>query len=151
MNSKNFDAVRDFLVQRELKFQADEKGKTIRFGMNIPGKVRNVKLLIDFSYDDCYIVICFLPNNAPEQSYPDTLRLINRINYGAKFGNFELDEEDGEIRYRMTVDCEGIAPSCEMIEKSIFIPISMLKNYGEHMIDIIMGYKTYEQIKAFLG
>ena len=149
-NLQNFNAVKEFLDQHGFVYGADEAKETIRMGINIPGKLRNVKLHIDFAYEDCYIVVCFLPNNAPEQRYSDVLRLFNYINFGAKYGNFEMDEEDGEIRYRMTVDCEGITPSSKMIEKSIYIPASMLKKYGEYMIDIIMEYKTYEDVRKVL-
>ena len=147
---QNYNAVKTFLDQHDLKYRANEEEGTIRLGINIPGKVRNVKVYIDFAYEDCYIVVCFLPNNAPEQCYSEILRFINYINFGAKFGSFELDEEDGEIRFRMTVDCEDITPSSKMIEKSIFIPATMLKNYGEYMIDIIMEYKTYEDVRKSL-
>ncbi len=149
-NLQNYNAVKAFLDQHEFKYRADEEEGTIRLGINIPGKIRNVKVHIDFSYEDCYIVVCFLPNNAPEQNYSEILRFINYINFGAKFGSFELDERDGEIRYRMTVDCEDITPSNKMIEKSIYIPATMLKKYGEHMIDIIMEYKTFEDIAKHL-
>ena len=71
---------------------------------------------------------------------------MNYINFGAKYGSFEMDEEDGEIQYRMTVDCEDITPSSAMIEKSIYIPASMMKNFGEHMVDIIMEYRTAEDV-----
>ena len=145
-NLQNYNAVKAFLDEHDFKYQADEDEGTIRMGINIPGKVRNVKIHIDFAYEDCYIVMCFFPNKAPEQSYPDILRFINQINYSARFGSFEMDEEDGEIRYRMTVDCEDITPSSKMIEKSIYIPATMLKNYGESIVDIIMEYKTYEDI-----
>lgn len=149
-NLQNYNAVKAFLDQQEFKYRADEEEGVISMGINIPGKVRNVKVHIDFSYEDCYIVVCFLPNNAPEQNYSEILRFINYINFRAKFGNFELDERDGEIRYRMTVDCEDITPSNKMIEKSIYIPATMLKKYGEHMIDIIMEYKTFEDIVKHL-
>ncbi len=149
-NLQNYNAVKAYLDEHEFKYRANDDEGSIRLGINIPGKVRNVKLHIDFAYEDCYIVVCFLPNNAPEQSYSEILRFINYINFGAKFGSFELDEEDGEIRFRMTVDCEGITPSNKMIEKSIYIPATMLKNYGGYMIDIIMEYKSYEDVRKSL-
>mgnify|MGYP004595962195 CR=1 FL=1 len=149
-NLQNYNAVKAFLDQHDFKYTADGKKGIICMGINIPGKVRNVKAYIDFAYEDCYIVVCFLPNNAPKQRYSDILHFINYINYNAKFGSFEMDEEDGEIRYRMTVDCEDIMPSSKMIEKSIYIPATMLKKYGEYMIDIIMEYKTYEDVRRVL-
>lgn len=145
-NLQNYQAIKAVLDQHNLNYQADEEEGTIRMGINIPGKVRSVKVHVDCSYDDCYIVVCLLSPKAPKKCYSDILRFVNFINYGAKYGNFELDEKDGEIRYRMTVGCEDITPSSKMIEKSIFIPPTMLKIYGEYLIDMIMEYKTSQEI-----
>ena len=79
------------------------------------------------------------------------LRLLNYINFTSKFGNFEMDEYDGEVRYRMSVDCEGQLPSSDMVKKSIFIPLKMIQDYGEKLIDIMMGYKTFDTIKEELS
>lgn len=142
-----FDRIKTVIEDNNWKYKFDEKKEHIQLGFNIEGKVRNIRLLMDLSYDDSYMVVCAFPLNADEQYYGHILRLINSINYKVKYGNFELDENDGEIRYRMTVDCEGITPSKEMIEKSIIIPITMIKRYGEYLIEVMMGYKTFEEIR----
>lgn len=149
-NSQIYDTIKKFLDENDWKYRFDEEKGRILIGINLPGKVRNVRAIVDISYEDSYIVVCALPINAGEQCYAPILRLINYINFGAKFGNYEMDESDGEIRYRITVDCEGITPSDKMIEKSILIPAKMIKDYGEYMIDIIMGYKTFEGVIAEL-
>lgn len=143
--------VQDFLNKNDLKYRYDEEENKIFVGFNISGKIRNVKILVDFNYDDCYVVICPLSINAAEESYPDLLRLLNYINFTSRFGNFEMDEYDGEVRYRMSVDCEGQLPSSGMVKKSIFIPLKMIQDYGEKLIDIMMGYKTFDTIKEELS
>lgn len=47
---------------------------------------------------------------------------ICRANYGLNCGNFELDYNDGEIRYKCYVSCEGDAvPTVEIIRESFFV------------------------------
>jgi len=36
--------------------------------------------------------------------------LLTRANYGMLIGNFELDLDDGEIRYKTSIDMEGLVP-----------------------------------------
>ena len=139
--------IKFFLDENNWEYTFDDKKEILQLVFNIAGKVRSIKLIMDLSYDDSFIVMCTFPMNADKQSITPILRLINLINYNVKYGNFELDENDGEIRYRMTVDCEGITPSDEMIEKSIVLPAAMIRDYGEYLIEIIMGYKTFEEIR----
>ena len=42
----------------------------------------------------------------PKQQ-PDAAELINRVNFGLRIGNFEMDVEDGVLQYRTSIDIEG--------------------------------------------
>jgi len=46
----------------------------------------------------------------PKQQ-PDAAELINRVNFGLRIGNFEMDVEDGVLQYRTSIDIEG-EPQC---------------------------------------
>ncbi|MBR2490386.1 MAG: YbjN domain-containing protein [Ruminiclostridium sp.] len=144
------EKVKSVLDENEWKYQFNEETKHLRAKFNITGKIRNVQILMDLSYDDSVVVVCVFPINAEEKYYVDVLRLINFINYNSKYGNYELDEEDGEVRFRLTVDLEGIIPSTEMVEKCVIIPIHMMQKYGEDLIAVVMGYKKFEEVREKL-
>ena len=62
-----------------------------------------------------------------------------RANYGLKNGCFELDYDDGEIRYRSFVDCGGQIPTKAVIRRSICVPTAMLHRYAPGILDIVFG------------
>ena len=138
--------VQEFMDKQEWKYTYDEENKALIAGFSFAGKIRRVKLFVDFNYDDCYLVTCPLPMNASEEAYTEVMRLMNRINYSSKFGNFEMDEDDGEIRYRLAVDIDRDCISEEIIEKSIKIPLAMVRRHSEDLIAVMMGHKTYEEV-----
>ncbi len=51
---------------------------------------------------------CRTTINAPEEKRAALSEFMTRANYGMVIGNFELDLNDGEIRYKVSVDVEGI-------------------------------------------
>ena len=44
----------------------------------------------------------------PEEMRVPMAEFLTRANYGLRIGNFEMDFEDGEVRYKSSVDFEGI-------------------------------------------
>ena len=65
-----------------------------------------------------------------------------------KLGSFELDHSDGEIRYKMYVDCGDdcdCMPSESVIRRSIEMPASMLEIYGDGLMRVLLGVATPEE------
>lgn len=49
----------------------------------------------------------YCPVKAPEDKRPILADFLTRANYGLYIGNFEMDFNDGEIRYKTSLDVEG--------------------------------------------
>ena len=49
-----------------------------------------------------------IPVTAPEGRRIAVAELLTRANYGMLIGNFELDLDDDEIRYKTSIDMEGV-------------------------------------------
>lgn len=64
---------------------------------------------------------------------------ITRVNYGMKNGNFEMDYRDGEIRYKVYVDCEESLPDDVVIKNGIFVISSVFRRYANGITGIIFG------------
>ena len=54
-------------------------------------------------------------------------------------GNFEVDFDDGEIRFKVHVLCKAITPTAAMIKRSIYCPATMFDHYGSGIVDIIFN------------
>jgi len=141
-----------FLHDDDWKFEFDEEREVIKMGVSLKCKLKNTRVLIDLR-EDKYIAYATVPLNADDDCKAEMTRLLNRINWSMMFGNFEMDERDGEIRFRMPVNCkcDGM-PSRDVIRDSIIIPVLMVQKYGDAIVKVLMGacdWKTaYESTES---
>ncbi len=47
------------------------------------------------------------PLDVPDDRRPEVANLLTRANYALAVGNFELDFDDGEVRFKTVLDVEG--------------------------------------------
>jgi len=59
------------------------------------------------------------PLSVPEGRRPETADFLTRANYGLAVGNFELDFDDGEIRYKTVLEVEGRRISKALVKKLV--------------------------------
>lgn len=64
---------------------------------------------------------------------------IRRANYGLILGGFQYDLRDGEILYRVSVPCQNIIPSHEMIEYGLCISAGMFEEYTPGILGILFA------------
>ena len=75
------------------------------------------------------------------QTVPDARRLeaaeyLHRINYGLLLGNFEMDYDEGEVRFRTSLMAEG-SLSHEVFDRYIQMPAAMLDRYAPGLAAIV--------------
>lgn len=140
--SKNIaEAINCYLNENEWYFSFDEEDGVFQFPVAVQGKIKNVYSFVDVQKDS-YTVLAYVPIGADASDskiMSAMAEFICRANYGLDNGNFELDMDDGEIRYKCFVDCDGILPSSDIIENSIYCPIEMFERYGEGFAGVILG------------
>lgn len=135
------NAVTDFLTEDDWHFSFDEDLGIFRFDLSLKGKLKKVNYIVDIK-DDEYLVYVISPIGADENDpnmMANMAEFICRANYGLKMGNFEVDFDDGEIRFKVHVLCKGITPTAAMIKKSIYCPATMFDHYGSGIVDIIFN------------
>ncbi|HST05674.1 MAG TPA: YbjN domain-containing protein [Chloroflexia bacterium] len=103
---KIYDAMANFFkkddwpatqVEGQTAMSMNFQGQNGRWGCL--GRVDEEKQLVLF-YSYC-------PIKAPEEKRPILADFLTRANYGLYVGNFEMDYNDGEIRYKTSLDVEG--------------------------------------------
>jgi hypothetical protein len=97
-----------------------------------------------------------LPVSVPEKQRQKFAEFSTRVNYGMVIGNFEMDFEDGEIRYKTSIDVEGSQLTAGMIRQLVYANLVITDQYlpgvmrviysNEQPIDIL---STLEQIDDF--
>jgi hypothetical protein len=137
MVKENFD-------EKQFKFNVHPDDNVISIVFPVESKINRVNVNIRF-HDDYYMVVALIPLNAGEDCRHNVAEYLTRANYGLIFGNFELDFADGDIRYRFALDCEGRESlSDNLILKTVSIPLSMIKKYGDGLAAVIFGAKSPE-------
>ena len=134
-----------FLKEDGWSFSFDEKYGLFKFELHlIKSKIKEINYIIAVKEHE-YIVHAIAPigaDNEDKKMMSAMAEFICRVNYGLKNGSFQLDMEDGEVQYKVFVDCEGIIPSKEIVQNSILCPAAMFEHYGSRIADIIFGNFT---------
>ena len=95
---KVIEQLKDFLEKKEIRFEYDEQNNCLRVqfdGKNSTWRGRGfVSEKTGFNFYSCVPVKC------PESRRKECAELLNHLNCNLGFGNFEMDSDDGEIRFR---------------------------------------------------
>ncbi len=131
--------IRKFLKEGDWKYSFDSSKGVFTMGVSLKGELKNVDYSIRI-HEKGYTVYAVSPVKADNEKaslMSEMAEFICRANYGLRNGNFELDFRDGEIRYKIFVDCDNRLPSKDIIENSIIIPGLMFQRYSVGMFDIM--------------
>lgn len=136
-STKIADAIQEFLHDDDWHYTFREEKGTFHFSLSTHSRLNTVDYFIAVR-EDHYRVLCVSPlsvNTDDAQELARMAEFITRANYGMTRSCFEMDYRDGEIRFRMTVDCDGDAvPTQEIVKNSVYVPASMFNRYGSGMV-----------------
>lgn len=79
------------------------------------------------------------PVKAPAAVRPAVAEYVTRANYGLRIGNFELNYGDGEVRYKSSIDFEGVALSPPLIRHVIYPAVQTMDRYLPGLLRVIYG------------
>lgn len=80
-----------------------------------------------------------LPAKAPEGRKKEAADFITRANYGMNIGNFEMDMEDGEIRFKVSLDVEAGTLSNVMVRNILMAGFGTVDRYFPGLMSVIYG------------
>jgi hypothetical protein len=82
------------------------------------------------------------PLKAPPETREAVAEFITRANYGMRIGNFELDYDDGEVRYKSSLDFEGSELTPELIARAIYPVVGTMDRYVPGLMSVVYGSQT---------
>lgn len=77
------------------------------------------------------------PVPAPEEQRLRVAEFITRANYGLALGNFEMDFERGEIRYKTSVDVEGTQLNEALIRQLVLQNVGVMDRYLPGLMSVL--------------
>jgi len=84
----------------------------------------------------------------PPEHRPEVMKFVTLANYGMQVGNFELDLEDGEVRFKTSLDIEGVELGEGLLRNMVELNILMMGLYYDGLIAVMRGGMTAEEAIA---
>lgn len=137
MNKIIFNKILQRLKSKELKYSVQKD--VIILNMDISGVIGKATIIIDI-LDKAYVTYTVMSSKVDEKHRALVAEYLHRANYGLLFGNFEMDYNDGEIRYKLITDCEDNNLSDYAIDRSVILPCLMLEKYGNGIIKLMLDF-----------
>ncbi len=72
----------------------------------------------------------------------DVAEFIARVNYGMIVGNFELDFEDGTVRFKTSIDYEGDELTEALVRNMVLAASGGTKPFGTELINVMRKSKS---------
>ena len=79
------------------------------------------------------------PVNVPEERRAAIAEFITRANYGMIIGNFEMDYNDGEVRYKTSIDVEGDELTSPLIKQLVYANVIIMDRYFPGLMAVVYG------------
>src|SRR5205085_1923662 len=89
--------------------------------------------------EDQLVFYSVAPRKAPAATRAAVGEFLHRVNYGTIIGNFELDCDDGEIRFKTSLDVEGEELTDAQLEKLTTFNVRSMGRYLALIDQVIDG------------
>ncbi len=140
-----FGIVRQFFLDDEWEFAEDEAEGNLRMeyeGEN--GKWRCLAQVVDERQR--FLFFSTLPKYVPNLMRLEASEYLTRANYGMEIGNFEMDFNDGEVRFRASVDVEGGDLTTTMVKNLVYTNLAVMDQYLPGLKKVIDGMEPEKAI-----
>lgn len=86
-------------------------------------------------YQFVFYSVCSI--RVPPSKRPAIMEFLHRVNFGLIIGNFEIDADDGEIRYKTSIDVEEDRLTYALIKRLIYPNVLMMDKYYPGIMAIL--------------
>ncbi len=146
-----FSNLIDYLEEEKWKYEILEGESIIRF--HYKGSAGRLLCYGEVDEKKQWVLFySYLPVNVPMDKLREASEFICRANQGMRIGNFELDFEDGEVRYKTSLDIEGGDLTSKMIDNLLRANLSTMNRYFSGLMKIIFSdIEVKEAIEGIEG
>ncbi|WP_139276718.1 hypothetical protein [Spirulina major] len=123
------------LKKQEWQFH-EVRNSTIRLDVN--GQAATWSTMVKCINEHQQIIIYSIcPNKAIADKLTAIQEFLTRANFGLKFGNFELDLSDGEVRFKTSIQFAGEFDPDPMIEDCLSLNIVTFDRYLPGLLQVM--------------
>jgi len=135
---KILSIVYGMLKEADYKFYADPDRDIFRMTTTCRNASYNVVFDIKEDKEQLFVYVC-CSNRVPEDRRLQVAEFITRSNFGMAMGNFEMDMNDGEMRYKVSIDVEDGELSCKMVQNMLAASIQTMERYFPGLMAVCYG------------
>ena len=112
---------------------------TIR--MKLRCRLQTAQMLV-LVREDNFSTLTAIPLAADKNSRLAVAEYLTRVNFNMRNGNFELNMEDGEIRFKTYVHVGASQPDLGAARLAVMLPFLMLDRFGDGLLEVLFGFKS---------
>jgi hypothetical protein len=140
-----FSTLIDYMEEEDWKYEILEGETIIRF--HFKGRAGRLLCYGEVDEEKCWLIFySYLPVNAPPEKMGQVAEFVARANRGMRIGNFELDFDDGELRYKTSIDVEGGELTDKMIDNLLRANLTTTDRYFNGLMELIYGDRPVADI-----
>jgi len=137
------DQLRTLLEQTGIKARFEEEGGVGVFTiqMKLRCRLQNARMVI-LVRENNFSTLTTIPLSADENYRLAVAEYLTRANFNMRNGNFELNMEDGEIRFKTYFHASAENMDIGGARLSILLPFLMIDRYGDGLLEVLFGFKS---------
>lgn len=89
-----------------------------------------------------FITYVAAPSTCPADRRAAVAEFVARANWGLPMGNFELDMDDGSVRFKSSVDYENVGLTQELVRNTFAPAAFTMDRYLEGLLAVMYGSKA---------
>lgn len=100
-----------------------------------------------FEEDVRAVFVSAFPALVPEEQRVAIGEFCHRANFGLAIGNFELDVDGGEVRFRTSIDAEGTEPTAALVRNAVVANVLTMDRYVAGLLAVLDGADPVDAIE----
>ena len=134
--------VTDWLEEDGWNYSTDDE--RVHTGLTVDDHVYRILFRIR-QEQQVLAVYAYAPENASMENLQEASNFVTRANYALPLGNFELDFNDGELRFKLSVDLEHLVCTPLVIQNMVRTVVNTLHRYYPAFAELNTGIITVKQ------
>ncbi len=144
-----YAALVSFLTEQGLVFTEEPEEQRVRFEYATEDAAWS-SFAVAFEEAQQVALYGVLPFAVGPERRADALELITRINYGQVIGNFEMDLDDGELRFKTSLDFDGAELTLELLRQLFAANVAVMSHYLPAILAVVLRSRDAQSALAAL-
>jgi hypothetical protein len=134
------DAVIDFFEEQKWHFEVQDDISVV--ATRIGSKLGNWSMLVVAVEEPAGLILSLFPVYAPPARRAECAALLHRLNFSMRFGGFDLDLDDGEIRFRSPITRGADGFTLEGVKEAISYNLKTMEGQFETIMRVLYGKES---------